>query len=71
MRVHDVSYGSPHAKPHHYHRFPIGDKRATSRVFVSACGGRRSYPFTKGEGRALGPASMARQLERAAFLSTA
>jgi hypothetical protein len=39
-RVHDVSYGSPHALPYHYKRFTVGDPRATSRMFVSAAGNR-------------------------------
>jgi hypothetical protein len=52
-RVHDVAFGPPSAKPRHFRRLRIGDLRATSRVFVSAAGERRSYRFEKGESRAL------------------
>lgn len=29
-RVYDVSFGPPHAKPHHYHRFVSVDQRAVT-----------------------------------------
>ena len=70
-RVHDVSFGSPYAKPHHYHRFACGDRRATSRVFVAARGARRSYSFGRGEARELSAERCEQQLARADYLSDA
>lgn len=68
-RVHDVAYGSPHAEPHHYKRFSVGDPRATSRVFVSASGERRSYTFGKGESLSASDDACTGQLARAAYLA--
>jgi hypothetical protein len=67
-RVHDVSYGSPHAQPHHYKRFNVGDTRATSRIFVSGLSEKRSYTFGKGEARKASGNACEAQLRRAAYL---
>lgn len=67
-RVHDVSYGSPHAQSHHYKRFDVGDTRATSRIFVSALGEKRSYTFSQGQARKASGNACEVQLRRAAYL---
>jgi hypothetical protein len=67
-RIHDVSFGPPHSKPHHYRKFAIGDARATSRVFVTAHNGRRSYAFAKSESRELSIERCTLQLARAGNL---
>jgi hypothetical protein len=69
-RIYDVSFGPPHAKPHCYHKFYVGDRRATSGIFVGASGVRRSYMFVSSDSRELAPGTCELQLARAAYLST-
>jgi hypothetical protein len=68
-RVYDVAFGPPHAEPHHYRKFGIGDRRAVNRIFVSATSERRSYAFEKREPRDISAELCTRQLAQAGYLS--
>jgi hypothetical protein len=40
-RVHDVAFGRPPAAPHYTKVLPLGDPRATTRIFVHQDGTKR------------------------------
>lgn len=63
-RVYDVTYLKRHVQR------PIGDPKATSRLFVPAAGAKRSYKFRPGDSRVLNDELLEQQLRAADYLPT-
>jgi hypothetical protein len=73
-RVRDVCFGLPPSSPGRALRLPLGDARATSRVFVPTdTDSRKEYLFRSyrlGDDRAVDDATLAAQLHQCAWWDT-
>jgi len=63
-RVHDVTFAAGR-----FTRVVLEAPTATSRIFVSASGMKRSHTFTRGESHGLAVEQLARQLAGAGYLA--